>query len=111
GSNLAVQAPGLNTVIQDGVPFFQSFDNALAGESSVKLSTFERNFRPSYAQEFDINLQQSFTPSVIWQIGYVGTKGTHLMGLFDINAGALNSLNTPVPYDSVACPPQYSGAT
>jgi hypothetical protein len=51
----------------------------------VKLSTFDKNFRPSYAQEFDFNIQQSLTPSVILQIGYVGTKGTHLMGLFDIN--------------------------
>src|SRR5271170_1859043 len=111
GSNLAVQSPGLNAVVQNGVPIFQSFEDALAGESAVKISTFERNFRPSYAQEYDLNLQESFTPSVIWQLGYLGTKGTHLMGLFDINAGALNSLNTPVAYTDPACPAQYSGAT
>ena len=30
---------------------------------------------------------------MIWQLGYVGTKGTHLLGLFDINPAALD---TPV---------------
>ena len=25
---------------------------------------------------------------MMWQLGYVGTKGTHLLGLFDINPGA-----------------------
>jgi hypothetical protein len=49
------------------------------------MSTFDKHFRPSYAQEFDLNIQQSLTPSVIFQLGYVGTKGTHLLGLFDIN--------------------------
>ncbi len=29
----------------------------------------------------------------------------------DINAGALNSLNVAVPYDSASCAPEYSGAT
>jgi hypothetical protein len=48
---------------------------------------------------------------VVAQLGYVGTKGTHLLGLFDINPGAVNSLNVIVPYDSTSCAPEYSGAT
>jgi hypothetical protein len=85
GSDIAVNSAGTNTVIQAGVPFFNTYQDALAGLGVVSLSTFQRNFRPSYTQEYDLNLQQSITPSVIWQLGYVGTKGTHLMGLFDIN--------------------------
>ncbi|AXC15244.1 Oar protein [Acidisarcina polymorpha] len=111
GSDIAVQAQGQNVVVQPGQPIFQSFGDALAGQGSVKISTFAKNFRPSYTQEFDLNLQQSFTSSVVWQLGYVGTKGTHLMGMSDINAGALNSLNVAVPYGSATCAPQYSGAT
>jgi hypothetical protein len=112
GSNEVAQAAGLaNTVIEPGTPIFQTLDQALAGAGTIKISTFDKNFRPSYTQTFDLNVQHSFTPSVIWQLGYVGTKGTHLLSLFDINPGALGSLNTPIAYDDAACPPQYSGAT
>ena len=100
-----------NTVISPGAPIFESFAQALAGQGVVSISTFDKNFRPSYAQEFDFNIQQSLTSSIIMQIGYVGTKGTHLLGLSDINAAALNSGNTAVPYDSPTCSPAYSGAT
>jgi Carboxypeptidase regulatory-like domain len=94
GSDIALQAQGLpNTVVASGQPIFQTFADALAGQGLVNISTFAKGFRPPYTQEYDINLQQSFTPSVVWQLGYVGTKGTHLMGLFDINPAALNSGN------------------
>jgi hypothetical protein len=54
-------------------------------------------------QTFDLNLEQQLTSSVIWQVGYVGTKGTHLLGVFDINAGAPNAVGfdqTSRPYYS-----------
>jgi hypothetical protein len=111
GSQLVANATALNTVIQDGQPFYPTLPEAIAGAGLTSISTFQKNFRPSYTQEWDMNLQESFTPSVIWQLGYVGTKGTHLMGMFDINPGAQNSLNTPIYYDDPTCSPQYSGAT
>lgn len=114
GSDQVAQASGLaNTVIQPGTPIFPTLSAALAQQagSLVKISTFDKNFRPGYVQSFDFNLQHSFTPSVVWQLGYIGTKGTHLLGMQDINPGALGALNTPVPYTSTTCAPQYSGAT
>jgi hypothetical protein len=82
---------------------------ALAGAGVVKISTFDKNFRPSYTQSIDLNLQHSFTPSVILQVGYVGTKGTHLMGLFDINpaepgTAGLPDPNLTRPYYTPPCP-------
>jgi hypothetical protein len=89
GSEKVAQASGLaNTVIEPGTPIFQTLAQALAGAGVVKISTFEPGFRPSYVDSYDLNLQHSFTPSVVWQLGYVGTKGTHLIGLFDINPAA-----------------------
>jgi hypothetical protein len=85
GSEKVANASALNTVIEPSTPIFQTLGAALAGAGIVKISTFDKNFRPSYTESFDLNLQHSFTPSVIWQLGYVGTKGTHLLGLFDIN--------------------------
>ena len=127
GVNEVAQAPGLgNTVIEPGTPIFETLSQALAGQGLVKISTFDPNFRPSYTESWDLNIQHSFTPSVIGQVAYVATAGRHLMGLFDINPGQLNSLNTPVDYpgtatDSVVrgqasvsasqCPVSASGAT
>ncbi len=92
GSEEVAQASGIaNTVIEPGVPIFQTLAQALAGAGVVKISTFDKNFRPSYTQSIDLNVQHSFTPSVIWQAGYVGTMGRHLLGLFDINPAAVGT--------------------
>jgi hypothetical protein len=98
GSEEVAQASGIpNTVIEPGTPIFQTLSQALAGAGVVKISTFDKNFRPSYTQSLDLNLQHSFTPSVIWQLGYVGTKGTHLLGLFDINPAAVGTAGLANP--------------
>jgi hypothetical protein len=113
GSDQVAQASGLaNTVIEPGTPLFPSLSSALAAQagSLVKISTFDKNFRPGYVESFDLNLQHSFTPSIVWQLGYVGTKGTHLLGMQDINPGARGALNHPIFYGDATCPAQYSGA-
>jgi hypothetical protein len=117
GSEEVAQAPGLsNTVIEPGTPIFETLPEALAGAGLVKISTFEPGFRPSVTASWDLNIQHSFTPSIIGQVGYVATKGMHLLGLFDINPGQLNSLNVPIYFNNTStqypnCPAQYSGAT
>jgi hypothetical protein len=71
-----------------------AFSQGLAGQGTVAISTIDRNFRPAYTQSYNLNVQQSITQNVLAQIGYVGTKGTHLTGIYDINQGALGSANT-----------------
>jgi hypothetical protein len=93
GSSQVAQASALNTVIQANVPFYETYAQALAGAGITAISTFAKNFRPAYTQTFDLNVERQLGPSVMWQLGYVGTKGTHLQGIFDINQGALNSAN------------------
>lgn len=98
GSNQVVNAQGLNQVIQSGVDIFPAFSPASianASPGSISISTFDKNFRPSDTQIWDLNIQRSITNSVIAQIGYVGTKGTHLLGLFDINPAQPNASESP----------------
>lgn len=98
GSDQVAQASGLsNTVVAPGTPIFQTLALALSGAATVKISTFDPGFRPSYTQSYDLNLQHSLTPSVIWQLGYVGTKGTHLLGMTDINPAQPGTANLPDP--------------
>jgi hypothetical protein len=104
--NEVAQASALsNTVIEPGTPIFQTLADALAGQGTVKVSTFDSNFRPSYTESWDLNIQHSFTPSIIGQVGYVATAGRHLMGLFDINpaqpgTASLDNPNLTRPYYS-----------
>jgi len=93
GSSEVATASALSTVIENNMPFFETYQEALAGAGITTISTFSKNFRPAYTQTFDLNIEQQIGPSVMWQVGYVGTKGTHLLGVSDINQGALGSAN------------------
>jgi hypothetical protein len=97
GDEKVAQAAVQNTIIQSNQAIFESYNDALKGVGVVKISTFDKRFRSSYTESFDLNLQHSFTSSVVWQLGYVGTKGTHLLGLFDINPAAVGTVNDADP--------------
>jgi hypothetical protein len=85
GSNEVASASAIGGTITSGTPVFNSYADALAGLGTVSLSTLERNFRPSYTQSYNLNVQHSFASNILAQISYVGTKGTHLTGIYDIN--------------------------
>ncbi len=120
GTEQVVNASALSAVIQSGQPIYETYQQALSGQGITSISSFDPHFRPGYLQSYDVNFEHQFTSSVVWQLGYVGTKGTHLMGMFDINEGALDSLNVPVPVSGIVpsgynmpnstCPAAYSGA-
>ena len=107
GSDLVANAQGINQVIQPGVDIFPTLTAATSGAvapGSISVSTFDPHFRPSDTQLWNLNLQHSLTSSVLFQIGYVGSKGTHLLGLFDINPEAPSATNP----DDTTTRPYYS---
>ena len=38
-----------------------------------------------YVQQFSLNIQQSLTKDTVLEVGYFGSKGTHLLGIVDVN--------------------------
>jgi hypothetical protein len=108
GSEQVVNASALNTVIQSGQPIYETYNQALSGQGITNISSFDPHFRPGYLESYDLNLEEQLTSSAVWQVGYVGTKGTHLMGMSDINQGALNSLNAGGAAGLQASRPYYS---
>ena len=51
----------------------------IAGASaSLSPSTVQQKFHNAYAQTFNLNLQQELPGGIAMQIGYYGSKGTHL---------------------------------
>jgi hypothetical protein len=115
GSDLVANAQGLNQTIQPNVDIFPTLAAATSGAvapGSISISTFDPKFRPSDTQLWNLNLQHSVTNAIIWQIGYVGSKGTHLLGLFDINPAAPNATGngpdtTTRPYYSATGAPWH----
>jgi hypothetical protein len=55
-----------------------------------------RNFPTPYSQNWNINIQQKLAGNTSLEIGYVGSKGTHLVRLYDANQPDAN-FNFPNP--------------
>ena len=86
------------TVTNNGASSLNLFDNYAAGAAGavplgpnglVATGAGGLNqppaFRaPSY-QDYNVSLQHEIMPNTVFELGYVGTKGTHLLGDIDIN--------------------------
>ena len=49
-----------------------------------RIRVFDQNFRPSLIQQWNLMIEQQFTSTLTFQIGYVGQKGSHLLNFEDI---------------------------
>ncbi len=77
--------------LASGVPIFPNGNISLAGNNVVNLFSVSPGFRPAYMMSYNLNIQKSLGRSAVFQIGYVGTQGRHLLILRDINQAALGS--------------------
>jgi hypothetical protein len=59
--------------------------NPNASPTGSTRSIFDINFRDGYAQQWNLNVQQQFGKDYLWEVAYVGSKGTHLVVKNDIN--------------------------
>ena len=72
-----------------------SFDQPLGGTTSIPLgpANFDTSGRPVFKvpsyQDWNFSIEQQLAPSTVFQIAYVGTKGTHLLGEIDANQPTL----------------------
>jgi hypothetical protein len=80
---------GSNTTIQQGVPIFpSSVGYPCAATSPCGVFTVAPNFRPSYNENYSLNVERTLNKNVIAQVGYVGSSARHLLSLLDINQAA-----------------------
>ncbi len=67
------------------------FENPSAGSPVVSLAPpaalreWDVNYKTPYNQQWSFEIQRELPGDTIVSIGYVGTKGTHLPGIIDIN--------------------------
>ncbi len=105
GYGLFYNAPALNAVNsgpqQNNAPYVaaQTFNSSLAlpitlanpypaaaaGAGSLTLSAFNRHQPDAQIQQWSFNIQQELTRSMVLEVNYQGSKGTHLPLYYNIN--------------------------
>jgi hypothetical protein len=85
-----ISAPPFLQTPQVSTPnFADPFNGAppIAGEFSKPLTnlTLAANLPLPYSQDWDLNIQRSFGSDLLFEIGYVGTKGTKLPRFIEAN--------------------------
>jgi Carboxypeptidase regulatory-like domain/TonB-dependent Receptor Plug Domain len=87
------------TTIFDNPPAVATFsntnavlDNPAVGSTSTtpsstpgRLQALPLNYQTPYVQQYSLDVQQQITPTFMFDLGYFGTHGTHLLGILDIN--------------------------
>ena len=85
-----ISAPPYLQTLQISVPNFSDPFNGnppVSGQFATPLTnlTLAPNLPLPYAQDWDLNIQRSFGSDLLFEIGYVGTKGTKLPRFVEAN--------------------------
>lgn len=78
----------------------------IAKATGIQLSSIERQAISPYAQQWNFNIQRDFGRNWMLEVGYAGSKGTHLERVADENYSppGLGAINAKRPYQTVAVP-------
>jgi hypothetical protein len=79
--------------IRPGVPVFTDFLDS-------DVFAVDPHLRTPYVQNYNLNIQQELLKNVVFQIGYVGSKGTKLFRYRDINQPVNPAVSTSRPFDN-----------
>lgn len=117
-----ISAPPYLQTPQVSLPDFSNPFNGnppISGQFSTPLTnlTLSSNLTLPYSQDWDVNIQRSFGQDFLFEVGYVGTKGTHLPRFLEGNPAIYIpgvDPNTGQPYSTSSNADQrrlYSGCT
>ena len=78
-----------------GIPTFPSF-TPYSPTTLFSSTSFAQDFRPPIFQRYSLNMQTELKEGLVWEVGYVGTRGTHLIRQRDANQASLASVANPI---------------
>lgn len=64
--------------------------------TSQSVFTFAPNFRPPMVQQYSLNLQSALSRNTMLEVGFIGTRGTHLLRDRDLNQAQSASVANPI---------------
>ena len=65
-------------------------------DSAISVAAISRNIVSPYTQQYNLNLQYQFGRDYLLQVGYVGSKTTHLTGCSEFNQALIATPENPV---------------
>jgi len=74
---------------------FPSFP-AYSPSTTTTVYSVAPGFRPAMIQQYSLNVQAELHEGWLWEIGYVGTRGTHLVRQRSLNQALSASANSPI---------------
>jgi len=77
---------------------------ATAGPAGLSPSTIFSGFDNPYVQSYNLTIQRQVTSSLGLQVGYIGSKGTHLRLSRNLNQPAIGTATVPFPTLSASSP-------
>lgn len=118
-TNIGTNPPYQVTAVNPAATTLDAPATGLAASATVQsLRGVQKDWKTPYMQHWSLDLQHQFGKDTVLTVGYFGSKGTHLIGLTELNdikpGTALNSScaqgtaysgQTPAPV-LVACQPQ-----
>jgi hypothetical protein len=76
GATVPAPCAAINMACYDGTD--------TGGVVGPRLRIYDQNFKPSNVTQWNLSIQQQLSPSLTFQIGYVGQRGAHLLNFEDI---------------------------
>ena len=65
-------------------------------DSALSVAAIQRSATSPYVQQYTLNVQYEFARDTVLQLGYVGSKSTHLTGCVEFNQALLATPQNPV---------------
>ena len=85
--NIFQNPPFVNSVSIPNTPFDSPGSGTATVSNSPKvLRATTPDFKTPYTQQWSLDIQRQFAKDTILTVAYVGTKGTHLLGIVDENS-------------------------
>src|SRR5271170_1330887 len=76
----------------ESFPLFPAYSPSTA----ITVNTVSPDFRPALIQQFGLNIQSELRPNLLLEVGYVGTRGTHLTRYRLLNQALDASPSNPI---------------
>jgi hypothetical protein len=84
--NIFANPPFVNAATLSGVTLGNPAGGTVSVSNTPKaLHGTPVDFKTPYMQQWSMEIDHQFTPTTLFTVGYVGTKGTHLLGIVDLN--------------------------
>ncbi|MBZ5537871.1 MAG: carboxypeptidase-like regulatory domain-containing protein [Acidobacteriia bacterium] len=92
GTASAGQPFGAFTPAISSFPLFQPY----SPDTNLTIIELAQDYRPPITQQYSLGIQADLSHNLLFEIGYVGTRGTHIIRARGLNQALLASASNPI---------------